>query len=52
MGPTEVNEFLTLLAVKLNIAAATHNQAVTALIFLKIKVLERMEYTSVAWAVP
>lgn len=41
MGPAEVNEFLTWLAVKCNVAAATQNQALNALVFLYAKVLEQ-----------
>lgn len=41
MGPAEVNEFLTWLAVKRNVAAATQNQALNALVFLYSKVLEQ-----------
>ncbi|TVP89109.1 MAG: integron integrase [Pseudomonadaceae bacterium] len=41
MGPLEVNEFLTWLAVKRNVAAATQNQALNALVFLYTKVLEQ-----------
>ncbi len=41
MGPREVNEFLTWLAVKRNVAAATQNQALNALVFLYTKVLEQ-----------
>jgi hypothetical protein len=41
MGPPEVQEFLTWLAVKRNVAAATQNQALNALVFLYGKVLER-----------
>lgn len=39
MGPAEVNEFLTWLAVSRNVAAATQNQALNALVFLYSKVL-------------
>lgn len=41
MGPSEVNQFLTWLAVKRNVAAATQNQALNALVFLYSKVLEQ-----------
>ena len=41
MGTREVQEFLTWLAVKRNVAAATQNQALNALVFLYGKVLER-----------
>jgi integron integrase len=41
MGPPEVQEFLTWLAVKRNVAAATQNQALNALVFLYGKVLEQ-----------
>ena len=40
MGPKEVNEFLTWLAVKRNVAAATQAQALNALVFLYSKVLD------------
>ena len=40
MGPTEVNEFLTWLAVSRHVAAATQNQALNALVFLDAKVLD------------
>lgn len=40
MGPREVNEFLTWLAVKRNVAAATQAQALNALVFLYTKVLD------------
>ncbi|OEY66000.1 integron integrase [Marinobacter sp. X15-166B] len=39
MGPQEVNEFLTWLAVHRNVAAATQAQALNALVFLYAKVL-------------
>ncbi|RBW52152.1 integron integrase [Marinobacter sp. F3R11] len=39
MGPKEVNEFLTWLAVNRNVAAATQAQALNALVFLYSKVL-------------
>jgi integron integrase len=41
MGAREVQEFLTWLAVKCNVAAATQNQALNALVFLYSKVLEQ-----------
>ena len=41
MGEAEVREFLTWLAVERNVAAATQNQALNALVFLYGKVLER-----------
>jgi len=41
MGTREVQEFLTWLAVKRNVAAATQNQALNALVFLYGKVLEQ-----------
>ncbi len=41
MGESEVRAFLTWLAVKRNVAAATQNQALNALVFLYAKVLER-----------
>ena len=40
MGATEVEAFLTYLAVKLNVAASTQNQALNALLFLYKQVLE------------
>ncbi|SDS98646.1 integron integrase [Halopseudomonas sabulinigri] len=40
MGPNEVNEFLTWLAVSRHVAAATQNQALNALVFLYSKVLD------------
>lgn len=39
MGPSEVNEFLTWLAVHRNVAAATQTQALNSLVFLYDKVL-------------
>jgi len=41
MGEKEVGEFLTWLAVNRNVAAATQNQALNALVFLYAKVLEK-----------
>jgi integron integrase len=41
MGPAEVREFLTWLAVDRNVAAATQNQALNALVFLYDRVLEQ-----------
>lgn len=41
MGPREVNEFLTWLAVNRNVAAATQAQALNALVFLYDKVLDK-----------
>jgi integron integrase len=41
MGPAEVRDFLTHLAVERNVAAATQNQALNALVFLYRRVLER-----------
>lgn len=41
MGATEVSKFLTWLAVDRNVAAATQNQALNALVFLYDKVLEQ-----------
>lgn len=40
MGPGEVREFLTWLAVERHVAAATQNQALNALVFLYDKVLQ------------
>ncbi|MCB1071404.1 MAG: integron integrase [Verrucomicrobia bacterium] len=40
MGPTEINAFLTHLAVQGNVAASTQNQALCAIIFLYKKVLD------------
>ncbi len=41
MGPSQVNEFLTWLAVRRNVAAATQAQALNALVFLYSKVLDQ-----------
>jgi integron integrase len=41
MGALEVEEFLTYLAVKLDVAASTQNQALNAIVFLYKRVLER-----------
>ena len=41
MGPREVNEFLTWLAVHRNVAAATQAQALNSLVFLYDKVLDQ-----------
>ncbi|WP_152205782.1 phage integrase N-terminal SAM-like domain-containing protein [Marinobacter changyiensis] len=41
MGPRQVNEFLTWLAVRRNVAAATQAQALNALVFLYSKVLDQ-----------
>ena len=41
MGNVEVNEFLTYLAVKRNVAASTQNQALSAILFLYREILER-----------
>lgn len=41
MGPREVNEFLTWLAVHRNVAAATQAQALNSLVFLYDKVLDK-----------
>jgi hypothetical protein len=41
MGAREVNEFLTWLAVRRNVAAATQAQALNALVFLYDKVLDK-----------
>jgi integron integrase len=41
MGETEISEFLTHLAAERNVAAATQNQALSALLFLYEQVLER-----------
>ncbi len=41
MGSDEVNDFLTMLAVKRMVAANTQNQALSALLFLYSKVLEK-----------
>ena len=40
MGETEIEEFLTYLAVQRNVAASTQNQALNALVFLYKKVLD------------
>jgi site-specific recombinase XerD len=41
MGEVEISEFLTYLATERNVAAATQNQALSALLFLYEQVLER-----------
>ena len=41
MGPAEIGRFLTYLACERNVAPATQNQALNALVFLYDKVLER-----------
>jgi integron integrase len=41
MGEAEVNQFLTHLAVKVNVAASTQNQALSAILFLYQVVLDR-----------
>ena len=41
MGPWDVNEFLTWLAVHRNVVAATQSQALNALVFLYAKVLDK-----------
>ena len=41
MGPREVTDFLTWLAVHRNVAAATQNQALNSLVFLYGKVLDK-----------
>lgn len=41
MGEAEVNQFLTHLAVKMNVAASTQNQALSAILFLYQVVLDR-----------
>ena len=41
MGPEEIERFLTHLAVDLNVAASTQNQALQAILFLYREVLER-----------
>ncbi len=41
MGPEEVRQFLSWLAVRRNVAAATQNQALNALVFLYDKVLQQ-----------
>jgi len=41
MGPAEVRQFLSWLAVRRNVAAATQNQALNALVFLYDKVLQQ-----------
>ena len=41
MGPTEIEQFLTHLAVDLNVAASTQNQALQAILFLYREVLQR-----------
>ena len=44
MGDPEVEAFLTHLAIKENVAASTHNQALSALLFLYREVLPRLHY--------
>ena len=41
MGPAEIEQFLTHLAVDLNVAASTQNQALQAILFLYREVLQR-----------
>ncbi len=41
MGPTEIEQFLTYLAVDLNVAPSTQNQALQAILFLYREVLQR-----------
>ncbi|AZR41207.1 site-specific integrase [Marinobacter salarius] len=41
MGPREVDEFLTWLAVHRNVATATQSQALNSLVFLYNKVLDK-----------
>ena len=41
MGPKEINEFLTWLAVHRQVAAATQDQALNSLVFLYDKVLDK-----------
>ncbi len=41
MGPAEITQFLTYLAVKGKVAAPTQNQALSALLFLYREVLEQ-----------
>lgn len=51
MGKPEVEAFLTHLAVQKNVAAATQNQALSALLFLYNDVLDRpIGYVDVLWA--
>ena len=40
LGDREINDFLTSLAVQRNVAASTQNQALSALLFLYVKVLD------------
>jgi len=41
MGPDEITEYLTYLAVKRNVSASTQNQALNALVFLYKRVLNK-----------
>ena len=41
MGAAEINQYLTFLAVKANVAAATQNQALNAIIFFYREILDR-----------
>ncbi len=41
MGAAEINQYLTFLAVKANVAAATQNQALNAIIFFYREILNR-----------
>jgi integron integrase len=52
MGETEINQFLTHLAVKENVAASTQNQALSAILFLYREVLRRQigDLGTVTWA--
>ncbi|MEJ2637315.1 MAG: integron integrase [Calditrichia bacterium] len=52
MGEREINQFLTHLAVRENVAASTQNQALCALIFLYKEVLQREigELEEIVWA--
>jgi site-specific recombinase XerD len=48
MAEPEITEFLTHLAVKANVAAATQNQALSALLFLYREVLQQ----KIGWSAP
>ena len=52
MGEKEISEFLNHLAVKVNVAASTQNQALCAIVFLYQHVLKRDigEFENLIWA--
>lgn len=51
MGPAEVNAFLSWLAVDRDVAAATQNQALNAIVFLYARVLDKPLGGLVTWCV-